>query len=56
MNILIQNARAADGETAIINGKIVMKNKKPTTLNVEKVNEMAEKTKSLLERPTRNVK
>ena len=54
---LVYATKAADVETAIINGKIVMENKKPTTLNVEKVNEMAEKTKnSLLERLTRNVK
>ncbi|MDI6847047.1 MAG: amidohydrolase [Candidatus Bathyarchaeia archaeon] len=54
---LVYAAKAADVETVIINGKIVMENKKLTTLNVEKVMEMAEKTKnSLLERLARNVK
>ena len=54
---LVYAAKAADVKTVIINGKIVMENKKLTTLNVEKVMEMAEKTKnSLLERLARNIK
>ena len=54
---LVYAAKAADVETVIINGKIVMENKELTTLSIERVMEMTEKTKnSLLERLARNVK
>jgi 5-methylthioadenosine/S-adenosylhomocysteine deaminase len=54
---LVYAVKSADVETVIINGKIVMENRKLTTLNIDKVMEVAEKSKnSLLERLTRNVK
>ncbi|MEM3153225.1 MAG: amidohydrolase [Candidatus Bathyarchaeia archaeon] len=54
---LVYTAKSADVETVIINGKIVMENRRLTTLNIEKVMEMVEKAKnSLLERLRRNVK
>ena len=54
---LVYATKSADVETVIINGKIVMENRKLTTLNIDKVMEVAEKTKeSLLERRARNVK
>ena len=54
---LVYAVKSADVETVIINGKIVMENRKLTTLNIDKVVEVAEKTKnSLLERRARNVK
>ncbi|MEM2202540.1 MAG: amidohydrolase [Candidatus Bathyarchaeia archaeon] len=54
---LVYAAKATDVETVIVNGKIVVENKRLTTVNCEKVMEMAEKTKAcLLERFKRNVK
>ena len=54
---LVYATKSADVETVIINGKIVMENRNLTTLNIDKVMEVAEKTKnSLLERMARNVK
>jgi 5-methylthioadenosine/S-adenosylhomocysteine deaminase len=54
---LVYAAKGADVETVIINGKIVMENRKLTTLNIRKVMEMAEKTKrNLLEKLDANVK
>jgi len=54
---LVYAAKSADINTVIINGKIVMENRQPTTINVEKVPEMTEKAKkSLLERLARNIK
>lgn len=54
---LVYAAKSADVETVIIDGKIVMENRKLTSLKIEKVMEMAEKAKSnLLERLMRNVK
>lgn len=48
---LVYAAKASDVETVIINGKIVMENRQLKTMNVEKVLEMAEKSKNtLLER------
>jgi 5-methylthioadenosine/S-adenosylhomocysteine deaminase len=41
-------AKGADVETVIINGKIVMENREVKTLDVERVMEMAEKTKDAL--------
>jgi len=45
---LVYAAKASDVETVVINGKIVMENRKLTTVNVEKVMSMAEKAKSHL--------
>jgi len=54
---LVYAAKSADVNTVIINGQIVMENRQPTTINIEKVMEMAEKAKtSLLERLARNIK
>jgi 5-methylthioadenosine/S-adenosylhomocysteine deaminase len=54
---LVYAAKSADVNTVIINGRIVMENGHPTTIKIEKVLEMAEKTKkSLLERLARNIK
>ena len=54
---LIYAAKATDVETVIINGEIVMENRRLTTLNVEKVMDMAEKAKErLLERLNVNIK
>jgi len=54
---LVYATKGADAETVIINGKIVMENRKLTTLNVEKIMTMAEKAKSdLLARLNANVK
>jgi 5-methylthioadenosine/S-adenosylhomocysteine deaminase len=54
---LVYAAKASDVETVIINGKIVMENRELTTLNVEKVMNMVEKTKyNLLNRVNVNVK
>jgi 5-methylthioadenosine/S-adenosylhomocysteine deaminase len=48
---MVYAAKSADVETVIINGKFVMENKILTTLNIEKVMEMARKAKdNLLER------
>jgi 5-methylthioadenosine/S-adenosylhomocysteine deaminase len=54
---LVYAVKGSDVETVIINGKIVMENRKMTTLNIERVMEMAEKAKrSLLNRVNANVK
>ncbi|MEM2910905.1 MAG: amidohydrolase [Candidatus Bathyarchaeia archaeon] len=54
---LVYAAKSADVEIVIINGKIVMENRKLTTLNIEKVMEAAEKAKTrLLERIKSNIK
>ena len=48
---LVYAAKASDVDTVIINGQIVMENRKLKTLKIDKVIEMAEKAKnSLLER------
>jgi 5-methylthioadenosine/S-adenosylhomocysteine deaminase len=54
---LVYAAKSADVNTVIINGKILMENRQPTTIKIEKVREMAEKAKTnLLERLARNIK
>jgi 5-methylthioadenosine/S-adenosylhomocysteine deaminase len=54
---LVYAAKSADINTVIVNGKIVMENRQPTTIKIEKVLEMAKKAKkSLLERLARNIK
>ncbi len=45
---LVYAVNASDVETVLINGKIVMENRKLTTLNIEKVMEGVEKTKNSL--------
>ncbi|MEM3580730.1 MAG: amidohydrolase family protein, partial [Candidatus Bathyarchaeia archaeon] len=45
---LVYATKSADVETVIINGKIVMENRRPTTLNVEKIMKMVEKAKNRL--------
>ncbi|MEM1588817.1 MAG: amidohydrolase [Candidatus Bathyarchaeia archaeon] len=54
---LIYAAKAADVETVIVNGKIVVENRQLTTVNCEGVMEIVEKAKTrLLERVKHNVK
>jgi len=54
---LVYAAKASDVETVIINGKIVMENRKLTTVNTEKVMGMVEKAKNnLLSKLNTNVK
>lgn len=54
---LVYAAKGADVETVIINGKIVMENRKLTTLNTRKVLEATEKAKAgLLDKLKANVK
>lgn len=54
---LVYAAKPADVETVLIDGKMVMENRKLTTLDIEDVMEAAEKAKNrLLERLKRNVK
>jgi len=54
---LVYAARASDVETVMINGKIIMENRKMTMLNMRKVIEKVEKIKSsLLSRLNANVK
>jgi 5-methylthioadenosine/S-adenosylhomocysteine deaminase len=54
---LVYAAKASDVETVIINGRIVMENRKSTTLNIEKVMDMVEKAKNnLLSKLNTNVK
>lgn len=54
---LVYAAKSADVETVLVNGRIVMENRRLTTLKIEKVMKMAEKAKTrLLERLKRNVK
>jgi len=45
---LVYSAKAADVETVIVNGKIIMKNRELATVNVEQVMQNAEKTKEKL--------
>ncbi|MEM2336887.1 MAG: amidohydrolase family protein, partial [Candidatus Bathyarchaeia archaeon] len=45
---LVYATKSADVETVIINGKIVMENRRPTTLNAEKIMKMVEKAKNRL--------
>jgi len=45
---LVYSAMASDVNTVIINGKIVMKDREVTTVDVHRVLEMAEKTKESL--------
>lgn len=53
---LVYAAKSADVNTVMINGKIVMENRHPTT-NIQKVMEKAEKARTtLLERLARNIK
>ena len=54
---LVYAAKASDVETVIINGRIVMENRKLTMLNIEKVMDMVEKAKNnLLSKLNANVK
>jgi 5-methylthioadenosine/S-adenosylhomocysteine deaminase len=54
---IVYAAKAADVETVIINGRMVMENRKLTTLDIGKLLEKVEKTKnSLLERLNANIK
>jgi 5-methylthioadenosine/S-adenosylhomocysteine deaminase len=54
---LVYAVKASDVETVIINGRIVMENRKLTTLNIEKVMHMVEKAKNnLLSKLNTNVK
>jgi 5-methylthioadenosine/S-adenosylhomocysteine deaminase len=56
-NHLVYAVKSADVETVIINGKIVMEDRKLTTLKIGKVMEVAEKARNrLMERLARNVK
>jgi len=45
---LVYSAKAADVETVLVKGRIVMENREITTINLDKVLEMAEKTKKRL--------
>jgi 5-methylthioadenosine/S-adenosylhomocysteine deaminase len=45
---LVYATKSSDVETVIINGRIVMENQKPVTVNAEKAMETAEKTKKTL--------
>jgi 5-methylthioadenosine/S-adenosylhomocysteine deaminase len=54
---LVYAVKASDVETVIINGKIIIENRKLTRLNLEKVMEEVEKVKShLLSKLDANVK
>jgi len=54
---LVYAAKASDVETVIINGRIVMENRRLTTINTEKVMDIVEKAKdSLLSKLNTNVK
>lgn len=54
---LVYAAKAADVETVIINGRIVMENRQLKTLNIDKIMEAAEKAKSsLLDRSAADAK
>lgn len=54
---LVYATKSADVDTVIIDGQIVMENRKLTTIKIEKVMEMVEKAKtSLLDRVTHNIK
>jgi 5-methylthioadenosine/S-adenosylhomocysteine deaminase len=45
---LVYSAKAADVDTVLVKGKIVMENRKVTTVNVEKILDLAERTKQKL--------
>lgn len=45
---LVYSARAADVDTVLVKGKIVMENRRITTVNVEKILDLAEATKQKL--------
>jgi len=45
---LVYSARAADVDTVLIDGRVVMENRRVTTVDVQKVLETAEKTKESL--------
>ncbi|MFQ5758917.1 MAG: amidohydrolase family protein, partial [Candidatus Bathyarchaeia archaeon] len=45
---LVYSAKAADVDTVVVKGKIVMENRKITTVNVEKILDLAETTKQKL--------
>jgi 5-methylthioadenosine/S-adenosylhomocysteine deaminase len=45
---LVYAARPSDADTVMINGKVVMKNRQLTTTNIQKVMDMAERTKDNL--------
>jgi 5-methylthioadenosine/S-adenosylhomocysteine deaminase len=54
---LVYAVKASDVETVIINGRIVMENRRLTTLNIEKVMDVVEKAKNnLLTKLNANVK
>jgi 5-methylthioadenosine/S-adenosylhomocysteine deaminase len=53
---LVYAANASDVETVIINGRIVMENRKLTMLNTEKVMDAVEKAKNILSKLDANVK
>jgi 5-methylthioadenosine/S-adenosylhomocysteine deaminase len=54
---MVYATKASDVETVIINGKIIMENRTPKTLKIEKVMAFAEKAKnSLLRRISANIK
>ncbi len=42
---IVYSAKAADVDTVLVNGKIVMENRRVTTVNVEKILDNAETTK-----------
>jgi len=45
---LVYSAKAADVDTVLVKGKIIMENRKVTTVNVDNVLRMAEKTRGRL--------
>jgi len=45
---LVYSAKAADVDTVLVKGKIVMENRKVTTVNVEKILDLTEKAKQKL--------
>jgi 5-methylthioadenosine/S-adenosylhomocysteine deaminase len=53
---LVYSAKAADVDTVLVKGKFVMENREVTTVKVEKILELAEKTKQKLLTKLRNEK
>ena len=53
---LVYSAKAADVDTVLVKGKIVMENRKLTTVNVEKILDLAETTKQKLLARLQNAK
>jgi 5-methylthioadenosine/S-adenosylhomocysteine deaminase len=53
---LVYSAKGADVDTVLVKGRIVMENREVTTVNVEKILELAEKTKQKLLAKLRNKK